>query len=580
MQNLEQVAVQNETFIKGKDSSLESSIRLMEDRLQSAGFAVQKAQERNPATGVFSVHLNQATCPGIFSNGKGASEKACWASGLGEFIERLTTNYFFSDFYLGNRENSEDWLYYPNEKQLALEDFRECLTPELWALYDPENEWDAESLLSFNDDADFIRAIEMLESGTGNKVYFPMNLFSNLYASNGLSAGNTLEEAKVQGLSEIFERWVKNQIFINNYGLPDVPAEVLENYPKLLTSIKAIEKHGFELQIKDASLGGKYPVVGLNLFDKEKGSCVTSFGAHPIFEVALERTITEVLQGKELDLIEGLSVPSFDELSITSPDNLENHFIDSSGLIHAKFISNEADFEFAAWDFSGTTSEQLAWLESLVYELDFKIYSATYNHYGLVACRTVVPGMSEVYPFDELLLKNQNEGRKLRDALMAFAATKDAQALMDELDYLGLSDHQGVASLIGLMPDAGSIWASLKVIDLQFWASVANLDWDLAREYLDMCLIYVAENSPLALVYRAWDFVLEMLDNEAEWKAYEAGMQRLFGVGVVQKIKAHLQGEEVFWSLDLADIFGSSRSHQELLRLYALAREAKAQASY
>ncbi|SQC38839.1 YcaO-like family [Klebsiella pneumoniae] len=43
-------------------------------------------------------------------------------------------------------------------------------------------------------------------SPTGETVYIPMNIVGNLYVSNGMSAGNTRNEARVQGLSEVFER--------------------------------------------------------------------------------------------------------------------------------------------------------------------------------------------------------------------------------------------------------------------------------------------------------------------------------------------------------------------------------------
>ena len=44
------------------------------------------------------------------------------------------------------------------------------------------------------------------------------------------SAGNTLAEAQVQCLSEIFERAVKRQILEGELALPDVPPEVLAKY--------------------------------------------------------------------------------------------------------------------------------------------------------------------------------------------------------------------------------------------------------------------------------------------------------------------------------------------------------------
>jgi ribosomal protein S12 methylthiotransferase accessory factor len=87
-------------------------------------------------------------------------------------------------------------------------------------------------------------------------VYFPSNLIENLFLSNGMSAGNTLAEAQVQCLSEIFERAVKREILEGEIALPDVPHEVLVKYPGILAGIQGLEKQGFPVLVKDASLGG------------------------------------------------------------------------------------------------------------------------------------------------------------------------------------------------------------------------------------------------------------------------------------------------------------------------------------
>ncbi len=64
-------------------------------------------------------------------------------------------------------------------------------------------------------------------------MYFPSNLIENLYLSNGMSAGNTLAEAKVQCLSEIFERAVKKHIIEEEIALPDVPRKYWPSTPAL-----------------------------------------------------------------------------------------------------------------------------------------------------------------------------------------------------------------------------------------------------------------------------------------------------------------------------------------------------------
>lgn len=118
-------------------------------------------------------------------------------------------------------------------------------------------------------------------------VYIPVNLIGNLFVSNGMSAGNTKYEARVQCLSEIFERAVKNQIILEEITLPDVPKSVLEKYPKIMEGINKLEAEGYPIIVKDASLGGKFPVMSVTLMNPKNGGVFASFGAHPKFEVAL-----------------------------------------------------------------------------------------------------------------------------------------------------------------------------------------------------------------------------------------------------------------------------------------------------
>lgn len=578
-----------QTFIQGKDSSLETTLQNIEEQLNTAGILVNLVSWQNPVEKVFSLHVQSEICPGLFANGKGTSEKATKASALAEFIERLASNYFFSDFYLTAKSADpshnqiwleQGWLYYPNEKTFALADFKQCLTPEIWQIYDPENEISAENLLSFNDDFDGIRAFELTEVGSGKQVYFPANILSNLYASNGLSAGNTFAEAKVQGLSEIFERWVKNQILLNNYGLPSIPADVLARFSAVETIINSFKSNGLLVDVKDASLGGEYPVICAIIYDQKTGQCFASFGAHPVMEVAIERTLTESLQGKHLGFLDGFQTPTFDEFSVAEPENLENHFIDSSGLIHAKLISDEVDFEFVDWGLSDSdksdNSQNQIWLEQKIADLGFKIYVAEYEHHGLKVCRTLVPGMSEVYPFDELLYKNQNDGRKLRQALEAFAQSQNPEVVLAVLEEVGFADHQGVANLIGLMPDAGSLWAGFKIVDLQFFLNLLTDDWKQAFDSLEFAQTYAAEGSELAKIYQGFKLAFEARENRIKFKDLQTGFVRLFGEEFVEKLKLNLAKKEAFWGMPLGqEAFLQSQAHQNMLRVYQLTNNCK-----
>ena len=111
-----------QTFILGKDAALEDSIAKFQQKLTALGFNIEEASWLNPVPNVWSVHIRDKDCPQCFSNGKGASKKAALASALGEYFERLSTNYFFADFYLGQEIANGDFVHYPNEKWFPIED--------------------------------------------------------------------------------------------------------------------------------------------------------------------------------------------------------------------------------------------------------------------------------------------------------------------------------------------------------------------------------------------------------------------------------------------------------------------------
>ena len=64
----------------------------------------------------------------------------------------------------------------------------------------------------------------------------------------------------------------------------DVPADVLAKYPGIVAGIEELEKQGFPVLVKDASLGGQFPVMCVTLMNPRTGGVFASFGAHPSLE--------------------------------------------------------------------------------------------------------------------------------------------------------------------------------------------------------------------------------------------------------------------------------------------------------
>ncbi len=63
----------NESFIPGKDASLESTIHTMQQKLAARGFQLDESSWLNPVESIWSVHVRDRECPMLFANSKGGT---------------------------------------------------------------------------------------------------------------------------------------------------------------------------------------------------------------------------------------------------------------------------------------------------------------------------------------------------------------------------------------------------------------------------------------------------------------------------------------------------------------------------
>lgn len=576
------------TYIKGKDEALEVSIEKMQAQLQSFGFDIEEALWLNPVSNIYSVNIRDKNCPLLFTNGKGSTRNACLASALGEFFERLNCNYFFADYYLGSKIAQADFVHYPDEKWFPLDSsliHSDLLNETLWAFYDPDKQLTPEHLLDTNS-GNLVRgicALPFVRQRDQKETWFPVNIIGNLYVSNGMSAGNTMTEARTQALSEIFERYVKNRIIAEGLSLPEVPAHIIELYPKSLAAIMELEKGGFIIEVKDASLEGRYPVISVLMIEPDSGRCLASFGAHPSFEVALDRTLTELLQGRRLDSLDGFQTPSFDADAVADPVNLETHFIDSSGLISYDFFKKENDYEFVYWDFDNSTQSEFEFLLAMLGEENKEIYIADYEHLGVYGCRIIVPGVSEIYPVEELSWQNNNEGLAIRERVLSLGSldVEQAQELLQELEQSDYSDHSDVCGLIGIAPDPQSVWESLRVGELKGMLALHIGAYDQALDWAEWCLEMAQMSTPREKLYRALAAMLRIqLDESRQQDMYRDGLDSLYGLDTVKRCVALIDGERHYDGLFDAGLeLNGLERHQSLLAAYEKLQTAK-KASY
>ncbi|MGA9163061.1 MAG: 30S ribosomal protein S12 methylthiotransferase accessory factor YcaO [Thiobacillus sp.] len=565
-----------EHFIPGKDASLEASIATLQSKLDALGFHIEERSWLNPVEGVWSVHIRDRDCPLLFTNGKGASELAARASALGEYFERLSTNYFWTHFYLGETLAERDYTHTPEERWFTLESEvwpEGLLTPELHTLYNPDAGVRADQLIDLNSGnaARGICAIPYQRLRDGETVYFPVNLIGNLYVSNGMSAGNTLMEARTQALAEIFERHIKFRIIEEGLCLPDVPEDVIARYPHIAAGIRGLREAGFGILVKDASLGGRYPVMNVTLIHPHDQGCFASFGAHPRFEVALERALTELLQGRALDSLAGFPAPGFDQAEIADPQNLEIHFVDSSGVISWQFLRDTPDYEFVDWNFGTTTEEDYTWSVNALHAEGHELYIADFTHLGVYACRILVPGVSEIYPVEELEFENNSVGNLMRPALSRLPDLSDDEcaALLDQISELELADDRLVTVLIGLAPDADSPWTDLRVGELKLLLALALGDDEAILEGCSWIAQYGQRSEARLKVYRCIADLVQLDDPGP----FEPALALLYGRDTLNQALALFNQDERFFGLTrLGGNFEGSAIHQRLLEAYRKVR--------
>ena len=578
------------TTIVGKDAPLEQSIAHFQEILKKLKIVVRESNWLNPLNDVYSVHLDIESCPCIYSNGKGSSRLAARASAYGELFERLSTHMSFSDYYLGLDNSNAPYVHFKDEKWTVIDPNApqipsDVLNSSLRKFYSESTDLNLEDLVDLQSSA-FSRgvcSIPFTNARNGEVVYFPVNLLDNLYGSNGMPEGNTEYEALVQGLSEIIERYVKKEIIKRGLALPVIPDEILQKYEKSYNSLKTLQGDNLKVIAYDASLGGKFPVVCVVLFNQSNGTCFASFGAHPIFEVALDRTITELMQGRTFSDLDNFDEPDFDLERTSDIVNLESHFVDSTGILPMQMFRKIPDYKFVAWDFSGNTQEQYKALRYMIAKLGFDIYVRSYNELGVCVYRTIVPGMSEIYPVDDLVYNNTNSGIDFQDALLSLPGSEETVETyadyLDELESEDIDNDVLVCQLLGILPDPKSKWASLRMGELR-------------------CLIALAAKVyPTALTYAIWtvrynqnDFSLDKLsfyqclikvlqcktEGSLNEEDYLEGFELLYGKKTLQNVLDHVNGNARFNGLTASDLnLKGFKSHQELIRIYNIIKDAQ-----
>ncbi|MDO6562011.1 YcaO-like family protein [Amphritea sp. 1_MG-2023] len=572
------------TTIAENVASVNDSVLLMSRRLQRLGLDIEEVRWLNPAVHVWRVELRDRSCPWFCSQGQGITREVALKDALRVFFERLSCHFFFMPYFLGQDIATQTFVYYPDERWFPVkgDGLPEGLLDEPTLLhYTVNDELKAGMLLDahtgYRDGA--ICAIPFIRQLTGDEVWMPINIIRNLYVGNGMAAGDTVYEARVEALAEIFQRHIKNTIISSGISLPDIPSSVQQRYPAIVETLDALRAHGFTVLVKDASLGGRFPLINVTLINSADGGCRAAFGAHPKFETAFQRAVLALLSVDSLDDLSGCSWPSFDLSAVADQQNLDAHLIDASGTVGWDLFATETDYDFTEWNIDGDANAEFDQLCHLIHEVDMDIYIADYHHLGVNCCRIIVPGMSEVRPVDVMMRDNRNVGDGLRQLMLKLPTLDDQQVerLLLVLEEAGFDDSQRIVDIIGIVPDNGSVWQSLRVAELKCLLNLhlgelsEALIWSDGLQRLDL----PAERARL---YRCLHQCLMFrLDQERPLAQYHQLLNQIYGADCVNRVLEMIDGHGVFACLSSSTFaLEEFTAHGRMLALYARLQAAKA----
>lgn len=470
-----------------KDSSPEKTIVNIKKILQDHKINIVTCEKKG-STLFYSCRIEiEGTHYG--TNGKGVTENAALASAFGEFMERLQAGFLMSATTktLDLRDDSIIESDYSNEYIISL-------VKKLFnSIYDLSNDDKLYSLIDlmpqYNKMSDYYNVF------TKSVLKLPETFIKSLSGSNGLCAGNTPEEALCQGICEIFERIALKEIFYSKLTIANIPREYYEK-TESIKLINFIENKNYICIVKDLTLNGKLPVVGLIIIDPSRTKCQLGIGSDLNFDIALQRCITEVFQGKELNLAYPLHMKPIFDLNIhdsclrklsneSIPLEIMKQLICGDGIVPLQLLFDQENTNRKFLNiFNNTTISNKNCLNQLlkvVKSNNYELYIKDFSIYGFPTYQVFIPNKSSPYVSLENALNKMITAQKLRNSL-----TKESINYIEVLNCIKIINDNGaystdfdVSSILGIaysedMPSDTHLIEILLLVKLEKYADAYN----------------------------------------------------------------------------------------------------------
>ncbi|MCF0135351.1 MAG: YcaO-like family protein [Lachnospiraceae bacterium] len=458
-----------------KDKRPEDTVKTIVELLEKHGIKTKVVNENNYKDLWYSCRVEIEGLPSVGANGKGVTREYALASAYGEFVERYQSGFMIDKLFRCKLKAKR-----PSSHKFSIEDIL-FFFPNVFV-----NASQEEILAYFKAETD--EYMFLSDKGTNRRI-LPRRLVDILCGSNGLAAGNTTEEAAVQGTAELLERHVLRQIYSSSGGLfPVLRKKSLQNL-KSYKLIEAIEQKGYHVFVRDCTLGNNVPVLGVLIFDASYTKYYFKLGAEIDADISIQRSITEVFQGLDFNYSFRFKMRSLfkgedaeDILVGCKPEKeYVRSLIDGSGLLPRSFLfeTEEIDSLPSVFKMEITTNKEALKEMSMMVEHSFgELYYAKLNTTDFPTVRVLIPGISDVFytAGDDVLKLLKTNG----DIVEMFQNQEVNHPKMLELlditkQYMSNSYSHELRNIVGI------------VLDDEFWGNAVQSFW-LFYAFLSMHL--------------------------------------------------------------------------------------------
>lgn len=479
-----------------KDSPISVTISNIKNILRDNNICV-KEEMLEGFKGVFSVNLSIDEL-GVYVNGKGITAETAIASAYGEMIERIQNFALYKFTYPAVLESRPaGFMYAADEVSIPfirhkIDIFGSAIRTETTKIN--------KLLSNFEQSRGEVLCLPYINHNENETVYLSAKFVEHIYASNGMAAGNTLYEALVQSICEIFERFSNRCICFGDMIPPDIPIESIKFSRGISEVISELRKQNYDIYFKDCSLGLGLPVVGMFLVNRNTGKYFVKFGAHPILDVAAERTITELYQGRKHILSNfWMKNFTFDEIKDTQK-NFKKIFRSGDGAYTYKLFSGDITYDLSdSWintdELENTDNVFLfEYLMNIIKRNKWDFLYRDVSFLGFPSVHAIIPQISYVTIIDDEYIGRIIEYKKVSSSLSTLRSCTKSELLqiVKFIDENGYSTYDSLLPLIKIPSVYNDAIANTNNLYFKFLIYASIKENQKALEKLDE---YIATNN-------------------------------------------------------------------------------------